>query len=118
MQPFPAEGARTVGPDERCDDHVAGVECADVGADGLDGADELVPHTAAGLVALHRLVRPEIAAADRGAGDGDEGVGRLDQAGIRDGLDADVTGAVHHSCAISYLPSVLPGAAPYSSSVT
>jgi hypothetical protein len=39
---------------------------------------------------LHRLVRPQIAAADAGVLDDDEGVGRLDQAGVGDVLDADV----------------------------
>ena len=98
VQPLPAEDAGAVGPDERRDDEVAGLDRADVGADGLDDADELVPHAASGLAGLHLLVRPEVAAADRGAGDGDEGVGRLDEAGVGDGLDTDVAGAVHDSC--------------------
>src|SRR5881409_545082 len=76
-----------------------------VGADGLDDADGLVAHAAAGLAVFHRLVRPEIAAADGSAGDDDEGIGRLNQAGVGDGLDMDIAGAEHHSCMhrVSYL---------------
>ena len=37
---------------------------------------------------------PEIAAADAGAADGDECIGRLDQAGVGQVLDANVLGAV------------------------
>ena len=81
------------------DDEVAGLDRAHVGADCLDDADELVPHPPAGLARLHRLVRPEIAAADRGAGDADERVGRLDEVGVGDVLDPDVAGAVHDGCA-------------------
>jgi hypothetical protein len=99
VQPFPAEDAGAVGVQERRDDDVADLQVADVGADGLDDADELVSHTTAGLAVFHRLVRPEIAAADGGTGDDDEGVGRFDQAGVGDVLDTDVAGAEHDSCA-------------------
>ena len=99
VQSLAAEDAGAVGPDERRDDEVALLHAADVVADGLDGADELVSHPAAGLARLHRPVRPEVAAADRGMGDDDERVGRLDEARVRDGLDTDVAGAVHDSCA-------------------
>ena len=78
----------------------------DVGADGLDDADELVPHPAARVVVRHRLVRPEIAAADRGAGDAHERVGRLDQPRVRDVLDADVAGSVHDCCAHTQMPPI------------
>ena len=99
VQPIAAEGARAVGPDEGRNDEVAGLQGADVGADGFDDADELVSHSPPGLVGRHLPVGPEVAAADRGAGDGDQGVGRLDEAGVRDGLDPNVAGAVHDSCA-------------------
>ena len=69
---------------------------ADVGADVLDDADELVAHAASGLARLHRVVGPEIAAADGGAGDAHERIGRLDDPGVGDGLDADIARAVHH----------------------
>ena len=68
---------------------------AHLGAGFDHDADELVPHAPAGLARLHRLVRPEVAAADPGAGDGDDGVGRLDQLRVGHVLDADVAGAVH-----------------------
>jgi hypothetical protein len=99
VQSLPAEDAGAVGVEERRDDDVAGLDRADVGADGLDDADELVSHAAAAVVVLHRLVRPEVAAADRGAGDDDEGVGRLDECGVGDALDPNVARAVHDGCA-------------------
>src|SRR2546422_533390 len=71
---------------------------------GFDDADRLVAHAAGGLARLHQLVRPEIAAADAGAADGDERVGRLDQAGVGDVLDADVAGAVQDGCSHRDLP--------------
>src|SRR3989475_6264128 len=76
----------------------------DVGTDGLDHADRLVAHASAGLDRLHQLVRPEIAAADAGAADGDERVSRLDQAGVGDVLDADISGAVQDGCSHRDLP--------------
>ena len=87
VQSLAAEDAGAVGPEERRDDEVAGLDRADVGADGLDDADELVAHAAAGLARAPSVVRPEVAAADRGAGDADERVGRLDQVGVGDVLD-------------------------------
>src|SRR2546430_185268 len=64
----------------------------------------VLPHAPGGLARLHQFVRPEIAAADAGAADGDQRVGRLDQAGVGDILDANVPGAVHDSCAHRDLP--------------
>ena len=105
VQPLPAEDAGAVGPGERRDDEVAGLDGADLGADVLDDADELVAHAAAGLARLHRLVGPEVAAADAGAGDAHEGVGRFDDPGVGDVLDADVAGAVHDGCSHRRSPS-------------
>ncbi len=68
---------RAVRVRERHDDHIADLHRADVGADGLDDTYGLMSHAAAGLVVFHRVVRPEIAAADAGAGDFDQGIGRL-----------------------------------------
>ena len=99
LQTLLAEHTGAVGPQERRDDDVSGLDSLDVGANGLDDADELVAHAAAGVAVLHRLVRPEVAAADGGAGDGDERVGGLDQAGVRNSLDANVTRAEHDGCA-------------------
>src|SRR5205823_14992080 len=95
---------------------VFGLDGPDVSADGLNDADELVAHPAAGIARLHRLVRPKVAAANGGAGDGDECVVRFDQVRVGDVLDPDVAGAVHDSCAHAQLS--IRGAAAYSSSVT
>src|SRR5215216_1648116 len=94
-----AEDTGTVRVRERHDDEVAGFHGADVGADGLDDADGLVAHADAGLAVFQLVVRPEVAAADAGAGDADQRVGRLDEAGVGDVLDADVAGLEHYSCA-------------------
>ena len=98
MEPFPAEDAGAVRVEERRHDEVAGLQGADVGADGIDDADELVAHPPTGLVVLHLVVRPEIAAADAGAGDTDERVGRLDEVGVGDVLDPNIACAEHDSC--------------------
>src|SRR5206468_4968451 len=98
VQPFPAEVAGAVGPGERCDDEVTGLHRAHLGSGGFDDADELVAHPLAGLAVLHLVVRPQVAAADAGAGDTQKGVGRLDEAGVGDVVDPDVAGAVHDSC--------------------
>lgn len=80
------------------DDQVARPDGADIGANRLDNADKLVAHAVANLAGLHLLVRPEVAAADAGASDPDEGVGRLNDAGVRDSLDTDVAGTIHNRC--------------------
>ena len=98
VEAFPAEDAGAVRPQKRRDDEIARLDSADVCADGLDDANELVPHPAAAVALLHRPVRPEIAATDRGAGDRDEGVVRFDQAGVGDVLDPNVAGRVHDGC--------------------
>src|SRR5439155_1386400 len=56
LQTLLAEHTGAVGPQERRDDHVSGLDGLDVGANGLDDADELVAHAAAGVAVLHRLV--------------------------------------------------------------
>src|SRR5439155_1677249 len=100
-----AGGNHTAQTDGAVSDNSRCLPRANFGADGLDDADGLVAHAAAGLAVFQRLVRPEIAAADGSAGDDDEGVGRPDQAGVGDGLDMDIAGAEHHSCMhrVSYL---------------
>ena len=57
-----------------------------------------------GLRALHRRIRPEVAAADAGAGDADDGIGRFFDRRVGDVLDADVAGGVHHSRSHLALP--------------
>ena len=97
VKSFVTEDAGAVGVRERHDEDIADVHRANVGADGLDDADRFVSHSAAGLAVLHRLVWPEIAAADGGMADGEDGVGWLDQSGIGHGLDTNVAGLVHDS---------------------
>ena len=98
MKPFAAEDAGAVRPEERRHDQVAGLHGPDVGADGLDDADELVTHPPAGSLGSIDLYGHRSLPQMRGAGDPNERVGRLDQAGIGDVLDADVAGAVHQGC--------------------
>jgi hypothetical protein len=99
VQPFAAEHAASVRPEEGGDDELAGLDGRNVAADGFDDADELVTHPPTGVVVRHRLVRPEIASADRGAGDPHERVRRVDQTGIGNIFDTDIAGFVHHRCA-------------------
>ena len=73
-------------------------EAGDLRADLFDDADELVAHAAALLFEGHRLVGPQVAAADAGGGDADDGVGRLAQDGIRHVLHAHVAGLIHDGC--------------------
>ena len=70
----------------------------DVGADVLDDADELVAHPPAGVVGGHRLVRPEVAAADAARVTRTRASSARDP-GVRDILDPDVAGAVHEGVA-------------------
>src|SRR6266568_409353 len=99
-----AEDAGAVGICEGHDHNVADLQRADIGAGRLDDSDGLVPHRTADLARLHRLVRPEVAAADAGLGDGDHGVSRLDKPGVGDSLDPDVPGAVEEGRAHRALP--------------
>jgi hypothetical protein len=98
VQSLATEDAGAVGVCERHHDEIAGFHRVDVGADGFDDADRLVAHAAAGPAVFHGLVRPEIAAADGGAGDRDEGVRALDEPRVRDVLDPNVARAVHDGC--------------------
>jgi hypothetical protein len=61
-------------------------------------------HAAAGLAVFHRFVRPEIAAADAGAADDYDRIGRLDRSGVGKSLDTNVAGAEHNSCTHNDLP--------------
>jgi hypothetical protein len=56
-------------------------------------------HPPARVARRHFLVRPQIAAADGGATDLDQRVGRLDQAGVRNGLDPNVAGRMQDGSA-------------------
>jgi hypothetical protein len=90
-----AEFARAVGPRERRNHDVSLLDCVHIPAYRLDDADELVAHALADADRLLAPVPPEVAAADTGARDPDDGVSGLFDAGVGNGLDADVAGAVH-----------------------
>ncbi len=98
LQPLAAELAGAVGDRERHHHQIAPLERAHLSTDILGDPDRFVAHRLAGLARLHRRVRPQVAAADAGAGHAQDRVGRLHQAGIRDILDPNIACAVHHSC--------------------
>ena len=98
LQALAAEVAGAVRPGERCDDEVAGRQGRDLGADLLDDADELVAHRASAGGRRQVVVRVQVAAADAGAHDPHDRVGRLHDDGVGNVLDPDVAGAVHESC--------------------
>src|SRR5215470_6435207 len=109
MQSFAAEDTGAVGVRERHHNEIAGFDGANVGPNGFDDPDGLVSHAAAGVAAFHCLIRPEIAAADAGAADSHEGVSRLDDPGVGNGLHANVAGAEHDGCAHDDLPLLSGG---------
>jgi hypothetical protein len=70
----------------------------DIAADLLDGAYRFMAHALPGLARGHVVVRPQVAAADAGADDADDRIGRVEDGRVGDVLDADVAGAVHDNC--------------------
>ena len=116
LQSLLAEFAGAIGPGERRDDQIALLHRSHIGADRLDDADELVAHPVSGLARRHRVVRPEIAAANTRTGDPNQGISRLDDPGVGNGFDAHIVHAIHHSRS-HVIPSILGwiavvGAAP------
>jgi hypothetical protein len=97
-KPPAAELASAIGVGERHDDRVALLYLCDPRPYVLDDAYGLVAHAGSGLAALHLVVRVEVAAADAGTGDPDDGVGRIYYRGVWHVLDADVSGAEHNGC--------------------
>jgi hypothetical protein len=77
MQALAAEGAGAVREREGHHDQITLLDVADLGADVLDDADRLMAHRPPGLAPLQGCVGPQIAAADAGAGDAEDGVGGL-----------------------------------------
>jgi hypothetical protein len=112
VKPLAAEGAGAVGERERHHDQVARLDGTDVRADVLDDADRLMAHRASGLGALQLGVRPQIAAADAGAGDPHDRVGRIDDGNVGHVLDANVAGGIHeggsHGLALLWVVSKAP----------
>jgi hypothetical protein len=93
-----AEFATAIRVGKRHDNDVADLHLADRIANGLDDTDGFMAHTLSGLAEFHRSIGPEIAAADAGMGNADKRVGWIDESGIGDVLNPDVSGAVHNSC--------------------
>ena len=89
LQALAAEVAGAVRPGERGDHEVAGRERRHVRADLLDDADELVAHRGSAGRRRQVVVRVQVAAADAGAHDAHDGVGRLHDLGVGHGLDRE-----------------------------
>ena len=96
LQSLPTELTGAIRPRKRRNDEVAALDGANLFADRLDDADELVPHALPRLAGLHLLVRPQVAPAYAGARDPEECVGGFDQVGVRDSLDANVARTMHN----------------------
>jgi hypothetical protein len=105
VQAVEAELAAAVREGERHHDVLAGLHRVDVRADIIHHADRLVAHAPSAVGGLHPVVRPQVAAADAGAGDADDGVGWLDAPRVGDVLDPDVPGAVHDGGAHQAAPA-------------
>ena len=103
-QAFVTEDAGTVGKSEGHYHHISALHRAHFGADGFDHADRFVSHPLALIGWLHRPIRPQVAAADTGARYADQGVGGLDNGGVGNAFDPDVTRGMHDGCAHSDLP--------------
>src|SRR6185436_20238439 len=89
VQSLVAEDAGPIRVGEWHHHQVTLLQLAYVGSHRLHDADRFVTHGFPALARLHQVIGPEIAAADAGAADGEEGIGRFDDAGIGDGLDPD-----------------------------
>ena len=103
LQSISAERAGSIRVGERHDDNLAGLHFVDIAADLLDDSDRLMAH----LLATHIrsvVVGPQVAAADTGAGDANDGVGWVLEHGIGNVLDPDIVRLVHHSCTHRWVP--------------
>src|SRR3954449_9618313 len=114
LEPLLAEHAAAVRVGEWHDDDVAPLNRAHVAADVLDDADRLMAH-ALPLHVRDTVVGPQIAAADAGAGDADQRVGRVLDRGVRNILDPDFMCLGHDGRAHAYFA---PARSRYCSSVT
>lgn len=94
VQALGAVVAGAVGPHEGGHDEVPGAQAGDGGAGLLDDAEELVPDALTGLARGLAAVGPQVAAADAGTQDADDGVlGALDRS-VGHLLHADVVRGV------------------------
>jgi hypothetical protein len=106
LQSLLAKFTGAIGPGEWRDNQIALLHRSHIGADGLDDADELVPHAVPSLARRHRVVRPEIAAANTRMCHPNQGISWLDDPGIGNGFDAHVVHAIHDSRS-HVVPSIL-----------
>ena len=97
LQSLLAEFAGAIGPGEWRDDQVALFHRPHIGADRFSNSDELVAHAVAGLARRHRVVRPQITAANTRTCYPDQGISRLDDPGVGNSFHAHVVRAIHHS---------------------
>ena len=91
-----AVDAGPVAVGEGGDDEHAGPDAADLGADLLDEADELVPDPLRRVAGADAAVGPEVGAADAGRHHPDQRVGPGRGCRVVDRLEADVLGSVEN----------------------
>jgi hypothetical protein len=82
---------------------------SDRGANRVDDADELVAHPIPRVTRRHRVIGPEIADADAGPGHPNQGIGRLDEPGVANGLER-TSCAPYITVACIWAPSFLADA--------
>jgi hypothetical protein len=92
VQILAAEVTGVVGPDERGDHQVAGLEPGHLGTDVFDDPEELMTHGAALVGGRHAVIGMQVAAADRRPQHADHSVGGLVELRVGPVLDADVAG--------------------------
>jgi hypothetical protein len=108
LKPIVTKRACAVGERERHDNEITTLNRSNVRADVFHHTYRFVPHYAAGVAALHFLIRPQIASANARSGDTNDSISRLDDLRIGHVLDANVASAIHHGCAhINLLPILL-----------
>lgn len=90
-----ADLASVVGGDERPDDEVADGDVMNGVTDLLDDADILVTHRRRAIHIFETAVGPQVGATDAGGGDANDRVCGLDDDGLVDLVDPDVSGGMH-----------------------
>src|SRR6516165_8467719 len=91
LQTLVAEVARAIRECERHDHQVTSFDSVNIGADGFHDADCFMPHGSAAGNGFKLLVGPEIASADAGTRDANDGIGWVHELGVRHFLNPDVS---------------------------
>src|SRR5262245_13230990 len=94
-EPLRTELARAIGGRKWHDHHVTTFDAADLAADRLHDADGFMANALADIAFGQLFEWPEVAAADAGAHDAQDRVGRFHDRRVRDVFDANIAGAVH-----------------------